>query len=558
MNLGTSFWRKIVYAVSIAILLFPLFILGQPASVTPEGPRPGGMLAQMRHDYKLSQADLGDIDPASESMRLATLGMSGVAATVLWTQAQHYKTVHDFHKMSATLNQMSRIQPNYIAVWDFQAHNLSYNVSVEFDNYRHRYHWVKKGIEFLIEGTRYNNESPKLLSKVGWYMGQKIGRSDEKRPFRVLFRADDEFHERLDQEVRVLDNREVRGPDANPDNWLVGRLFHLEAQSLVDDFGARMGHSALIFHKDAPMSLMNFSKAIEAEGNFSDFAMEAWERAGDSWKEFGRRRLPTSYGMTIRLGDNVDEELEELQAEIDRLAPGVREQLVKEREASLTEAERIAINTPKEEVMEDMYETYLAGARKMMYSESDVVARAPQDVKRKATRIAAEIVKKAEYASRVSQSQDTVAYRYWLRRAEIEQTEDMTKARELVYEAKQAMDEARLDEAKQLYDDSWNIWAKVFEENPILQADMATDDLGVHLKHYTFLLRQLDEEFPRDFALKRLLGDGPGKTPTLGDAPGKRPTLSTPIRITPKRQKPDEAKPDEAKPDEAKPDEAKP
>ncbi len=559
MNLGSSFWRKIVYAASIGVLLFPLFILGQPASMGPEGRRPGGKLAQLRHQHKLSQANLGDIDPASESMRLASLGMSGVAATVLWNQAQHYKNEHNFDKMAVAIKQMSKIQPNYIAVWDFQAHNLGYNVSVEFDNYKHRYHWVKKGIDFLIDGTRHNAESPKLLSKTGWYMGQKIGRSDEKRPFRVLFRNDFEFHRRLDQEVDVLSNNKIRGPDASPDNWLVGRLFHLRAQSLVDDLGVRPANSPLIFHKDAPMSLMNFSKAIEAEGNFSDFTMRAWERAAVAWKNFGRRQLPTSYGMTIRLGDDVSHEIREMQMELDSIAPGVRKNLVAEREASLTEAERKALATPREQMQDDMYEAYMAGAQKMHYSEEDVANRAPNDVRRKALRIAEEIAAKTEYASRVSQSQDTVAYRYWLMRAELEQTPQMTKARELIFNAKQSMDEAHLEEAKELYDESWGIWAKVLAENPVLRDELAEDDLSSHLKQYTVLLRQLDEEFPLDFPLKQFVG-----MPSSGVE--QPPALPTPTRITPagapdaapSTDKPADAKPADAKPADAKPADAKP
>ena len=90
----------------------------------------------MRASYGLSQAELGEIDPASETMKMATLGLRGVATNLLWTKANRYKKTESWDKLSATLNQIAKLQPNYITVWEFQAHNLSYNVSAEFDDYR--------------------------------------------------------------------------------------------------------------------------------------------------------------------------------------------------------------------------------------------------------------------------------------------------------------------------------------------------------------------------------------------------------------------------------------
>ena len=44
-------------------------------------------------------------------------------------------------------------------------------MSVEFDDYRQRYHWVRKGIEFLIMGTQYNKREAKIPWNVGWFTG---------------------------------------------------------------------------------------------------------------------------------------------------------------------------------------------------------------------------------------------------------------------------------------------------------------------------------------------------------------------------------------------------
>ena len=146
---------------------------------------------------------LGEIDPASESMKLATLGMRGVAANLLWERANRYKREHDWDSLAATLNQISKLQPNFISVWQFQGWNLAYNVSIEFDDYRSRYQWVKRGIDFYREGFRYNTEEPVLDWEVGWTFGHKMGKADEYVQFRRLYRDDRDYHQDLSTDVNM-------------------------------------------------------------------------------------------------------------------------------------------------------------------------------------------------------------------------------------------------------------------------------------------------------------------------------------------------------------------
>ena len=72
MSPRQRFNRKIVYACLIAALLLPLSWLSQPETTETKG----GVLAQMRSEHQLSQAQLGEIDPASETIKLATLGIN--------------------------------------------------------------------------------------------------------------------------------------------------------------------------------------------------------------------------------------------------------------------------------------------------------------------------------------------------------------------------------------------------------------------------------------------------------------------------------------------------
>lgn len=129
---GSTQWlglrpATLVALVALALLLLPLSILSQPA----DSAGPGGVLAKMRSAAGLSQANLGEVDPTGETIRFATLGLKNIAVTLLWDRANHYKKVEDWTNLSATLEQMTKLQPNFYSVWDFQAHNLSYNISVE-------------------------------------------------------------------------------------------------------------------------------------------------------------------------------------------------------------------------------------------------------------------------------------------------------------------------------------------------------------------------------------------------------------------------------------------
>ena len=307
MRDNASFRRKIIYLTLMALLLVPLSWISRPAFIRSDGQLSrGGMLMRMRQDYGLAQANLGEIDPASESMKLATLGMRGIAANLLWEKANEYKKKEDWDNLTATLNQIKLLQPNFISVWQFQAWNLSYNVSVEFDNYRHRYHWVKKGIDFLREGIKYNRNEPRLLWDLGWFFGHKFGRSDEYRQFRRMYREDQDFHKELMSDSQ-LELDETWGPDGKPDNWLTAHQWFAEAQRVVDKEGVPIkGKNPLVFHSDPPKALIRFADAIEEEGYLDDKARLAWIEADKWWGAYGDRDIPSSYGYKIRLNDFED------------------------------------------------------------------------------------------------------------------------------------------------------------------------------------------------------------------------------------------------------------
>ena len=110
---NNSFVRKIVYIIIMGALLIPLSLVSRPATRSVSGDAStssaGGKLAQMRDEYDLSQAKMMDIDPASETMKLATLGLRGVAVNLLWMKAIEHKKKENWDQLAATLQALIKV-----------------------------------------------------------------------------------------------------------------------------------------------------------------------------------------------------------------------------------------------------------------------------------------------------------------------------------------------------------------------------------------------------------------------------------------------------------------
>ncbi len=492
-----SFYRKITYLVLIAVLLFPISRLGAPETLEDKG----GALAQMRFEHNLGQSNLGDIDPASETIRLATLGLRGIAVSMLWHKGNEYKKKGDWTNYRATLQQLSKLQPYFISFWRYQAWNLSYNVSVELDDVRDRYYFVRRGIEFLEEGAKYNRFSPYLLTELGWFTGNKIGTADEKVEYRRLFKADDDYH----PEDRPREQR---------DNWLVARGWYEAAISAVDDKKRSMGQkNPTVFFAAPAMAQINYSEAIETEGSFGEKAKNAWSTAARLWRVFGNRDMRASTGIIIRLlsYDRWQEEAEQLLGELESLMSDPREQLLAQRREQLTPEERELLDMPAEDRTDDQYELYAEATQKMAISPQDIadfIAEEHPEKSIDARKLAHRIAENHQRVFLTRNNRDVANYGYWEARCQVEQTDEALKARELAYAASRAFrDDADLLEAKRMYEESFDLWAQVFAANPKLDMDSPSaselaDEVGLYMK----VLEQLDlslgdEEIDRKFPL---------------------------------------------------------
>jgi hypothetical protein len=484
-----SLSRKIIYILAMVALLFPLFYLGKPPT------KGSGKIAELRSRYSIGQADLGKLDPASESMKLATLGMRGIAATALWMQADHYKEEKYFDRFSATLNQIALLQPHMISVWQHQAHNLSYNVSPEFEDYRQRYEWVKKGIDYLVKGTKFNARKPILQYDLGQYLGAKMGKADEKLQYRELFRNDDEFHNYFIEQGLNAKSDDALGPDRKPDNWLVGKQWYEQAYQLVAA-GMPIKKSPHLLFSYGPLWQMYHGEAIEEEGVLDERAKFVWERASRDWKDFGNRELATTgyVPVTLRSIDTAKKNVEELRGKFLAKTSDVVDKVraaKKEKVASANPRKVEAFDKPMDQrtAEERMWASEIGLAIEPTYQE--LANELPRKDQIEALELASQLRSAEEYAKSTSSLREQVNYTYWETRALAEQQQMMVDARRLIYEANKLIDVADIKGAVEKYEEGFIRW-----DNPVIMTEDVGGDVLKAINRYKKLIDEdIDERF---------------------------------------------------------------
>ena len=508
MNRSSVFGRKIVYMVILLGMLVPLYLLGQPSS---GGGDAGGRLTEMRVKYNMAESNLGEISPSSETMKLASLGLRGVAATLLWNKAHEYRVMHEWDRLKATLNNIALLQPHYDKVWEHQAHNLAYNVSVEFDDYRQRYEMVREGTEFLTRGVRQNTNAPRLVWYTGWFYGQKLGMSDEKEQFRRLFSDDEESHRVLMDEGIAVDSPEARGPYGKPDNWLVGRLWLNQGYYLVDTGVKIRRQTPINFYETGPKWRIKHAEAIEREGVLDSRAQDAWRMASEDWREFGKRSIPTLQPFTIKLGqlDELERQKEEKMEQFREITGDAYKEAEAAKIAELAPDLRKVWDKDPEERTEAGKDLMKYLAVQVTPDLQEVVKNADPGVRLRAVTLVEEKRDLAERHLRTNGYRKQINYPYWDTLAQAEQETRTVEARKLVYDAEQANAEAELDKAIALYEKAFASWKDIFEDYPILVIDDTADNLYDSIIRYMNLIDSdtLPEDFPL-FSFAQMMSNG--------------------------------------------------
>lgn len=486
--MNRSFQRKVIYLALIAALLVPLSYISRPATASVDGGQgsAGGKLAQLREQYKLGQAQLGQIDPTSSALRYMSLGMHGLAACVLWNKADEYQKQEDWISLSAVLSQLTVLQPYYVRVWTYQSWNVSYNISSQWDDYRDKYFWIIRGFKLLHQGMTFNELEPQFPYELGWMIGHKIGQADEKQDFRRLFANDDEFH-RLPW-ARAVQER---------DNWLFGKRYLEFGQEMVDGRGAILRSIGTeMFNIQTPIHQSFYAKAMEEEGKFGDEARAAWKAASEDWRKFGDRDFPTDYGFSIVYNelDSLHKRRDDAAERLEALIPGVREQIRAERRAKMDRESLAALDASPDSRTAKEERLALHADIALRVTDVDAAERAEPAVREEARKLAKEVTSLRDRFDVTERARQTFNYDYWVQRSEMEATDDALAARALFHQAQAEADEKPWA-ARKTFEEAFARWRKVLDKYPKMIEDQTAAEIYDLVQSYRRVLNQLDAPF---------------------------------------------------------------
>ncbi|MDD5459080.1 MAG: hypothetical protein PHF37_06790 [Phycisphaerae bacterium] len=174
-----------------------------------------------RKEMKLISSDQ-PLKNAPPSLAFATVAMGafrGLVVDILWMRADKLKEKGQFFDAKQLADWITTLQPRFASVWQFQAWNMAYNISVAIPAAQadQRWKWVKNGYELLRDqGIPLNPKSIDLYQELGRIFQHKIGdvTDDAHKYYKIrlaesiaplLGNADEQFFDSLAATPKDLD-----------------------------------------------------------------------------------------------------------------------------------------------------------------------------------------------------------------------------------------------------------------------------------------------------------------------------------------------------------------
>ncbi len=139
-----------------------------------------GVLMEPLHNaqvqYDLTNEPVEGIDPGLVLATTALGAFRGIIVDVVWIRMESLKQQGKFFEIVQLADLACRLAPRFPKVWDFNAWNMAYNVSVHIPDLTERWLWVKQGIELLRDrGIPNNRTEPELYFTLAFIYLHKIG-----------------------------------------------------------------------------------------------------------------------------------------------------------------------------------------------------------------------------------------------------------------------------------------------------------------------------------------------------------------------------------------------
>lgn len=197
-------------------------------------------------------------DPTESIPLLLLGGFRGIAVDFLWARAIARHEEKKYYELLTVNNLIAKLQPNFPAVWIFQAWNMAYNIANEWDAPQNKWKWIYTGLNFAKKGAVKNPENGDLFFELGY----------------MYFHL---FDQRVFKYATYY--REQLKKDAGEDNyeeslyWLRLSLLHTpklrNTLAIERTICHALWHAALCAEREG-----NIDRALQ----YTESAMQEWER----------------------------------------------------------------------------------------------------------------------------------------------------------------------------------------------------------------------------------------------------------------------------------------
>lgn len=112
------------------------------------------------------------VGPAAEPLppevtfaRVALGGLNGLLADFLWLRAAQQQDRGQFFELVQTARWIAALQPQLGRLYDFQAWNMAFNISVQFHDPTDRWRWVQAGLRLLLDEGLTNDPADEAIDE---------------------------------------------------------------------------------------------------------------------------------------------------------------------------------------------------------------------------------------------------------------------------------------------------------------------------------------------------------------------------------------------------------
>jgi len=223
--------------------------------------------------------------------------------------------------------------------------------------------------------------------------------------------------------------------------------------------------------------------------------------AGDGWKTFGQRSIPTTaaFSISIEALDDLKQRRDSALSQFMEIAGETFREQEQEIRDALSAEEKQALETAEEDRTEDQLRLVANLYNRLTPKLANVARRAPGPVRLRAIELSAEITALELRITKAQGHRNQTNYDYWTTLTKAEQEDRTVQARRLLFEAELANADADVDLAIAKYEEAFQLWAQIFDDYEILLFDELSDDLMRSIRRYTIAIDR--ETFEDDFPL---------------------------------------------------------